>query len=89
MADDNNKTTTNTATAEIYGVGEENVSGDIEQGRLIISENTGSRSKQKQRRIRALLATICVFIAAWAAGLGVPLSRPADAAVKITASPSM
>ena len=89
MADDNNKTTTNTATAEFYA-GEENGSGDIEQGRLIISENyTSSRSKQKQRRIRALLATICVFIAAWAAGLGVPLSRPAAAAVKITASPSM
>jgi hypothetical protein len=43
MADDNNNTSTNTANADFYS-GEDNDGGDIEQGRIIISGNSGSRS---------------------------------------------
>eukprot|EP00984_Skeletonema_dohrnii_P018772 scaffold8852_cov74-Skeletonema_dohrnii-CCMP3373.AAC.3 len=42
MADDKNNTSTNTANAEFHS-GEDNDGGDIERGRIIISENSGSR----------------------------------------------
>eukprot|EP00984_Skeletonema_dohrnii_P019424 scaffold9279_cov132-Skeletonema_dohrnii-CCMP3373.AAC.2 len=43
----------------------------------------------KERRIKAMLVIFCVLITAVTVGLGVPLSRPAVAADKVTASPSM